>query len=244
MPELKNNNIPAGKLYLIPTVLSDDDSALLSLPVSVIQAVQDCHVFFAENERTARRFLKKLWKEIVIDNYNWHTIHKAEEHLLTDLKKYLKEGKNAGIISEAGCPCIADPGQKLVAAAHSILAQVIPLTGPSSVLLALMASGMNGQGFRFAGYLPVESSQRKKAIKELEADSAKNDCTEIFIETPYRNNQLLQDILHACYKDTWLCIAADITSSRQCIETRKISEWAKHIPELHKRTVIFLLYAK
>lgn len=238
-----NNNIKAGKLYLIPTVLCEDDSALLSLPASVPEAVKDCDVFFAENERTARRFLKKIWKEIIIDNYQWHTIHKAEDSVVTDLKKCLQEGKNAGIISEAGCPCIADPGQKLVAAAHAVHAEVIPVTGPSAILLALMASGMNGQSFRFTGYLPVESSQRKKAIKNLENDSAKNNCTEIFIETPYRNNQLVKDILQTCHNDTLFCIAVDITSSQQTIITKRIRDWKKQVPELHKRTAVFILYA-
>jgi 16S rRNA (cytidine1402-2'-O)-methyltransferase len=238
-----NQPPPQGKLYLVPSVLHDDDIAFNSLSPSVKDAVKDCQVFFAENERTARRFLKKLWPQIIIDNYRWYTIHKAEDDVINDLKKYLADGKNAGIISEAGCPCIADPGQKLVAAAHTINAKVIPLTGPSSILLALMASGMNGQGFRFAGYLPIETSLRRKAVKDLENDSAKNNCTQVFIETPYRNNQLLGDIINVCNANTNLCIATDITSANEKIFTKKIKEWKKDLPQLHKHTVTFLLYA-
>ena len=237
-----NTNTPKGKLYLIPTVLHDDDIALKSLSPSVLEAAKECQVFFVEDERTARRFLKKIWKEIVIDDYIWHTIHKAEDGLINNLKKYLLEGKNAGILSEAGCPCIADPGQKLVAAAHAIHAKVIPFTGPSSILLALMASGMNGQGFRFSGYLPIESTQRKNAIKDLETESEKNNCTQIFIETPYRNNQLLNDILQVCNQNTFLCVAMDITSPLEKIITKTITEWKKELPQLHKHTVVFLLY--
>lgn len=236
-----NKTLPQGKLYLIPTVLHDSENGFTHLPPLILEAVKNCHVFFAENERTARRFLKKLWPQIVIDNYIWHTIHKAEETLINDVKKYLNEGKNAVIISEAGCPGIADPGQKLIAAAQSIQAQVIPVTGPSSILLALMASGMNGQQFRFAGYLPVDSLQRKKAIKDLENDSLKNNCTEIFIETPYRNNQLLKDILETCRQETLLCIATEVTSAEEKIITQSIKNWKKNIPDINKKNVIFLM---
>ena len=239
---MKTNTL-LGKLYLIPTVLHDDDIALKSLSTSIPEAVKECQIFFVENERTARRFLKKIWKEMVIDDYIWHTIHKAEDNLINEFKKYLTLGKTIGILSEAGCPCIADPGQKLVAAAHSINAKVIPLTGPSSILLALMASGMNGQGFKFYGYLPIDSIERKKVIKDLETDSAKNNCTQIFIETPYRNNQLFNDILLVCNENTFLCIALNITSSSEKIITKNINAWKNDDPQLHKHTVVFLLYS-
>ena len=155
----------------------------------------------------------------------------------------LKEGKNIGIISEAGCPGIADPGQILIAAAQQIRATVKPLVGPSSILLALMSSGMNGQCFQFVGYVPIDAAARKKTIKELEEYSFKKNCTQILIETPYRNNQLLQDIISVCKPETKFCIAADITSSAESIRTKKISEWKNAMPDLHKRPVIFLLHA-
>src|SRR5215831_13202284 len=201
-----------GKVYLIPTVLHDDEKALQTLPSYILEAIKDCSVFFVENEKTARRFFKKLWKEMVIDNYEWHAIHKAEETVRTKFIQLLSEGKNIGIVSEAGCPGIADPGQILVEAAQQINAMVHPLVGPSSILLALMASGMNGQCFQFVGYLPIESLARKKTIKELEEYSHKKNCTQIFIETPYRNNQLIHDILNTCKAETKFCIAVDITA--------------------------------
>jgi 16S rRNA (cytidine1402-2'-O)-methyltransferase len=233
-----------GKVYLIPTVLHEDEKALQTIPPYILNAVKDCTVFFVENEKTARRFLKKLWKEMVIDNYQWYTIHKAEDEVKARFLNHLKEGKNIGIISEAGCPCIADPGQILVNVAQQINATIIPLVGPSSILLALMASGMNGQSFQFTGYLPIDSVERKKAIRELEEYSFKKNCTQIFIETPYRNNQLVKDILQTGKDETLFCIAVDITSSTEKIQTKKIKDWKNDIPELHKHPAIFLLLSK
>ena len=233
-----------GKVYLIPTVLHDDEKALQALPFYILDSIKDCSVFFVENEKTARRFFKKLWKEMVIDNYDWHTIHKAEESVRIKFIQLLKDGKNIGIISEAGCPGIADPGQILVEAAQQMNATVLPLVGPSSILLALMASGMNGQCFQFVGYLPIESSARKKTIKELEEYSHKKNCTQIFIETPYRNNQLINDVLSTCKAETKFCIAVDITASTESIKTKTIKEWKQQVPELNKRPAIFLLLAK
>ena len=232
-----------GKVYLIPTVLHDDEKALEALPSYILAAIKDCSVFFVENEKTARRFFKRLWKEMVIDNYEWHAIHKAEEAVKTKFIQLLKEGKNIGIVSEAGCPGIADPGQILVEAAQQMNATVHPLVGPSSILLALMASGMNGQCFQFIGYLPIESSARKKTIKELEEYSYKKNCTQIFIETPYRNNQLINDVLNMCKAETKFCIAVDITASTENIKTKTIKEWKQEVPELNKRLAIFLLLA-
>jgi 16S rRNA (cytidine1402-2'-O)-methyltransferase len=230
-----------GNVYLIPSFLYDD--AVETIPFYVAEAVKECHVFFVENERSARRYLKKIWREMVIDDYQWFTIHKAElevQHQFIDL---LKEGKNIGIISEAGCPGIADPGQVLVEAAQKLNATIKPLVGPSSILLALMASGMNGQCFQFNGYLPIDSTARKKMIRELETDSAKRNCTQIFIETPYRNNQLLGDILQSCKDETKVCVAVDITAPTESIKTKTVKQWKKEVPDIHKKLCIFLIQA-
>lgn len=230
-----------GKVYLIPTVLHEE--AIQTISPYILDAVKDCSVFFVEQEKTARRFLKKLWREIVIDDYQWFAIHKAETEVRVKFVQLLKEGKNIGIISEAGCPGIADPGQILVEAAQSIHAVVKPLVGPSSILLALMASGMNGQCFQFHGYLPIEGAERKKKIKELETDSYKRNCTQLFIETPYRNNAMINDLLHACKQETKLCIAVDITAANESIQTKTIQDWKKQPIDIHKRLAIFLLHA-
>ena len=230
-----------GKVYLIPTVLHEE--ALDTIPAYILDAVKDCSVFFVEQEKTARRFLKKLWREMVIDDYQWFAIHKAEAEVRSQFVQILKEGKNIGIISEAGCPGVADPGQVLVEAAQAINAVVKPLVGPSSILLALMASGMNGQCFQFHGYLPIDAAERKKKIKELETDSYKRNCTQLFIETPYRNNVLINDLLQACKQESRLCIAVDITAANDSIQTKTIQEWKKQPVDIHKRLAIFLLHA-
>ena len=231
-----------GNVFLIPTFLHEN--ALETIPPYVAEAVRQCKVFFVENERTARRYLKVLWREIVIDDYQWFTIHKAETEVQQAFTALLKEGKTIGIISEAGCPGVADPGQLLVNAAHKTGAMVKPLVGPNSILLALMASGMNGQRFQFAGYLPIETAARKSALKELESESVKKNCTQIFIETPYRNNQLVKEILAVCKSETQLCIAADITAASETIQTKTVTAWKSQIPDIHKRLAIFLLYAQ
>lgn len=231
----------SGKLYLIPTVLHED--ALETIPSYLLDAVKDCQVFFVETEKTARRFLKKIWKEMVIDDYQWFTIHKAEQEVKQQFLQLLKAGKNIGIISDAGCPGIADPGQLLIEAAQQANITVKPLVGPSSILLALMASGMNGQCFQFHGYLPIDSFERKKKIKELEADSQKRNCTQLFIETPYRNNPLIKDVLEACHEETRFCIAVDITGSLETIRTQSVKKWKQEVPGIHKRLAIFLLHA-
>ena len=228
-------------IYLIPTVLAD--GATGCLPSYILDAVKQCSVFFVENERTARRFLKLLWKEMVIDNYEWYNMSTVNEKSATDFKQKLKEGKTIGIISEAGCPGVADPGQALVHIAQDMNVTVKPLVGPSSILLALMASGMNGQQFQFVGYLPIEAAERAKAIKNVETESKQKGCTQIFIETPYRNNQLVETVLKICHPQTRLCIAADITGSEEAIQTKTIQQWKDGLPQLHKRPVIFLLQA-
>jgi len=230
-----------GNVYLIPIFLHED--AIETIPAYILDAVKQCSVFFVENEKTARRYLKRLWREMVIDDYTWVAIHKAEEEVKAQFVQQLREGKNIGIISEAGCPGVADPGQILVEAAQEINAVIKPLVGPSSILLALMASGMNGQQFRFNGYLPIDSSERKKAIKELELDSHKNNCTQVFIETPYRNNQLIKELLHSCREDTRLCIAVDITAPSESIQTKTVKQWKAINIDIHKRLAIFLLHS-
>ena len=234
-------------VYLIPSLL--DENGIHTIPLYITDAVKNCQVFFVENERTSRRFLKLLWKaclpgqEMVIDNYEWFTIHKAEEGAISIFKQKLKEGKAIGIISEAGCPGIADPGQLLVAAAQEMNVEVKPLVGPNSILLALMASGMNGQQFHFAGYLPIDNQQRMQAVKELENESKKKNCTQLFIETPYRNNQLIEVILKTCNPSTRFCIAVDITGEKEWIKTKTVAEWKKEKIDIHKRPAIFLLSA-
>lgn len=230
-----------GKIYLIPTVLQED--AIQTIPTYVIDAIKDCQVFFVETEKNTRRFFKKVWKEMVIDDYEWYTIHKAEESVKSSFLAALNAGKNIGIVSDAGCPGIADPGQILIEIAQANQIIIEPLVGPSSILLALMASGMNGQNFHFHGYLPIDGIERKKKIKELESDSSIKNTTHIFIETPYRNNQLLNDIIQACKSSTKICIGVNITGPTEKIQTKTVSEWSKQLPELHKIPTIFLLQA-
>jgi 16S rRNA (cytidine1402-2'-O)-methyltransferase len=226
-------------VYLIPAPL--DEESTESIPAYVLSAIKKCTVLFVENERTARRYLKKLDKAIVIDEFEWFTIHKAEAQVKQQLTQAIKNNKTIGIISEAGCPGIADPGQLLIEAAHKQGAVVKPLVGPSSILLAIMASGMNGQQFSFVGYLPIEEPQRKKKLMQLEDLSVKFNSTQVFIETPYRNNQLLDTILKTCKSSTQLCIAANLTGANETIQTKTIKEWAAQKPDLHKQPVIFCL---
>jgi 16S rRNA (cytidine1402-2'-O)-methyltransferase len=226
-------------IYLVPCVL--DEAATNTIPLYIVDAVKNCSVIFAENERTARRFLKSICKEIVIDDYEWFTVHKAEEELISTFKQKIAAQKNITIISEAGCPGIADPGQILIAAAQQMNAIIKPLVGPSSILLALMASGMNGQQFEFVGYLPIDNNERLKRIKELETASEKNNSTKIFIETPYRNNQLIETVLKTCKPSTKFCIAAELTSANEYIKTKTVAEWKKEKTDFHKKPVIFLI---
>jgi 16S rRNA (cytidine1402-2'-O)-methyltransferase len=229
-----------GVVYLIPSLL--DETGADALPAYIKEAVKNCQVFFVENERTARRYLKKIYPEIKIDDYEWYPASDASGASDT-FKKILLQGRTIGILSEAGCPGIADPGQELVALAHELDAEVKPLVGPNSVLLALMASGLNGQRFQFLGYLPVKEPARSIAIKETEAESKKKNCTQVFIETPYRNNQLMEALIITCHPSTRLSIAARLTGEKQWIKTRTLAEWKKNPPDLHKQPVIFLLLA-
>ena len=228
-------------IYLIPCVLAED--AAQTIPTYIIDAVKKCQVIFAENERTARRFLKMMEKSIVIDSFEWFAIHKVEEAALKNFTQKIKEEKTIAIISEAGCPGVADPGQILIAAAQKLHCVIKPLVGPNAILLALMASGMNGQQFEFVGYLPIDNNERIKRLKELELSSKKNNSTKIFIETPYRNNQLVESILKTCDNKTLFCVAVNLTAACESIKTMQLSEWKTKKPELHKQPAIFLLYA-
>ena len=234
--------MPAATVYLIPTVLSEGQ--ITTLPSYLLDAVKQCSVFFVENERTVRRYLKMLWKEMVIDNYEWYNIKEVNVEIVSAFKKAIRENKTIGIISEAGCPGIADPGQQLVMIAQEMNVTVKPLVGPNSILLALMGSGMNGQQFQFVGYLPIDNIERVKAIKNLEIQSRQNNCTQIFIETPYRNNQLLDVLLKTCQPKTKICVAVDLTADTEMIKTKTAKEWRTSIPQLHKRPAIFLLYTE
>ncbi len=225
-------------VHLIPSLLAEE--GLNAIPPYVIDAIKNCQVFFAENERTTRRYFKQVWKEMVIDDYEWHVI---SDNSSETFKQKIKEGKNIGIVSEAGCPGVADPGQALIAIAQEMTVEIKPLVGPNSILLALMASGMNGQQFQFVGYLPIDNNQRIKSIKDLETESVKKKCTQIFIETPYRNNQLIEAMLKNCSPSTKLCIAVDITGKKEWIKTKTIAEWQKNKPDIHKRPAIFLIYS-
>lgn len=228
-------------IYLIPSFLSEN--AIQTIPLYVMQAVQDCTIIFAENERTARRFLKSMDKAIDINRFEWHTIEKDETTMLETFRAKLRENKNMAIISEAGCPGVADPGQAMIAEAQRAGISIKPLVGPNSILLALMASGMNGQHFCFLGYLPIDHAEKIKKIKSIEEASFKNKSTQIFIETPYRNNQLLQSILQTAKSATRLCIAINITAENESIRTMTINDWRKEEIDLHKKPVIFLLQA-
>ena len=228
-------------VYLIPSVL--DLAAIDTIPESVVSAIKNCQVIFAENERTARRFFKSIWSAIVIDDYEWYTIHNAEDAQLQAFRSKIAEGKNVAIISEAGCPGIADPGQILVNEAQKLNVTVKPLVGPCSIILALMASGMNGQQFQFVGYLPIDMLPRAARIKELEEESAKKKCTQIFIETPYRNNQLIETLLKTLKLTSRLCIACDLTAVTEIVKTRTVAAWRQESTDFHKRPVIFLIQA-
>jgi 16S rRNA (cytidine1402-2'-O)-methyltransferase len=228
-------------VYLIPSFL--DEEGMDALPGYLLPAIQKTEVFFVENERSARRFLKKLWKEMDIDRHLWFAIHKAEENIVEEFLRQIKLGKQIAILSEAGCPGIADPGQILVAAAQEAGALIKPLVGPSSILLALMASGMNGQHFQFHGYLPIDGNERSRRIKELEMLSRKEGSAQIFIETPYRNLSLMDSLMKTCAGTTRLCVAVNLTGGKESIQTKTIEAWRKAIPEINKMPAIFILQA-
>lgn len=229
-------------LYLIPTSLGETDLDRI-LPAYNNEIVNRLDFFIVEDVRTARRFLKKINPATDIDSKTFYVLnqHTRPEEIAGFLKP-LSEGREVGVISEAGCPAIADPGADVVAIAQEKGFKVVPLVGPSSILLALMASGFNGQSFAFNGYLPVQLADRTKAIKRLENRAHSEKQSQIFIETPYRNMKMLEDILAVCQPATRLCIAADITLETEFIRTKTIRYWKKQLPDLNKRPCIFILY--
>jgi 16S rRNA (cytidine1402-2'-O)-methyltransferase len=229
-------------LYLIPTSLGE--SAFDSiLPPRNTQIVTDLKYFIVEDVRTARRFLKKANPAIDIDTLTFFVLnqHTSPEEISGFLKP-MYAGNDMGVLSEAGCPAIADPGADVVAISQRNNFTVVPLVGPSSILLSLMASGFNGQSFAFVGYLPIQSDERSKALKKLESRAYSENQSQIFIETPYRNMKMLEEILKTCQPLTRLCIAVDITLETEVIKTKTIKEWKTQLPDLNKRPCIFILY--
>jgi 16S rRNA (cytidine1402-2'-O)-methyltransferase len=230
-----------GKLFLIPTTLGETEP-LEVLPLTIKQAVEQIDHFIVENEKTARRFIKKITPRKSQGILRFSVLNKFTE--AETLPEYLKPclgGKPVGVLSEAGCPAIADPGAIIVKLAHEKGIQVVPMVGPSSIILALMSSGLNGQNFAFNGYLPIEAAGRKKAIKHLEKKSRDLGQTQLFMETPYRNDKLVPELLKTLNGETWLCIASDITLKTEFIRTLRVRQWAGVVPELHKRPTIFAI---
>lgn len=229
-----------NKLYLIPTSIHDEDEAQ-NIPTSVFEIVQALRLFIVEEERTARRYLKDLSKDFPLQDsaffvYNEHHLAGEAPHILDKIG-----ARDCGLLSEAGAPCVADPGSQIVLEAHRRGIEVIPLVGPSAILLALMASGLNGQRFCFHGYLPKEKGERVSALRDLEERSWKKMETQIFMEAPYRNENLLNDVLCVCRKDTWLCVACDLCGPTQFVKTMPIERWRENIPAIDKRPTLFLL---
>lgn len=229
-----------GKLFLIPTPVGGDLGE--SLPPAVLEVIRGLGEFIVEDERTARRFLSKVGldrpiREIQLRRLSEHT----RESEYSGLLRSIVNGKNVGLLSEAGCPCVADPGSPLVKLAQSLGVEVIPLVGPSSIVLALMASGLGGQNFAFVGYLPKERSARIRRIHELEHLVRRQEQTQLFIETPYRNNHVLEDLLDQLDPNTHLCLAVEVGSPNASIQTKQVVEWIKMAPDLSGRPTVFLI---
>ena len=232
-----------GKLYLIPTTLGDFETAGMVLPDYNNRLTHQLSVFIVENIRTARRFLKKTGHPLSIDEMTFYELgkHTPKEQVASYLSQ-INSGTSIGLLSEAGTPCIADPGSVIVQQAHESGVEVIPLVGPNSIILALMASGFNGQQFTFHGYLPVDKKELVRKLKDLEMDSLKNNRTHIFIETPYRNTQMFESIKSTCNPNTLLCIATNLTLPSQRIKSQAVSLWKKEKVDLHKKPTVFLIY--
>lgn len=228
-----------GSVYLIPIPIAEGASHTLA-PEIATHTLQIRH-YFVENLRTARRFLKALHPSIVIDELSFSEIDKHRGADTRTFREWIKAGHSIGIMSESGCPGIADPGADIVAIAQEMNATIIPLTGPNSMILALMASGLNGQSFCFNGYLPVKEPARSQKIKALEAVSKKEQQTQLFIETPYRNNILLDELLKHCQNSTRICIAQNITAENASIKTKTVTDWKKNKPALEKAPTVFLM---
>jgi 16S rRNA (cytidine1402-2'-O)-methyltransferase len=230
-----------GKLYLIPTRLGDN-APLEVLPISIKKIIETVDDYIVENEKTARRFIKKISSNKSQESLNIHIINKYTE--ASELPSYLNpcvNGSPVGLLSEAGCPGVADPGAEIVKIAHEKDIQVVPLVGPSSILLALMSSGMNGQNFAFNGYLPIDKSERKSALKKLERISFEHNQSQLFIETPYRNNKMLEEICMSLHNNTRVCVACDITLPTEYIKTQTVKDWKHTNIDLHKRPSIFII---
>jgi len=231
-----------GKLYLIPTTLGESNPNDV-LPQTVKRAIEFIDYYIVENEKTARKFIKSIFPEKVQSSLTLSTLNKhteVSEH--SEMIQPCLKGINIGLMSEAGCPGVADPGAAIVKIAHEKGIQVVPLVGPSSILLAMMGSGMNGQSFAFNGYLPIDKSDKKSALKNYENLSHNKNQSQIFIETPYRNNKLLEDFIQILQPNTYLCIASDLTLPTEYIKTMKVSEWKKTKIDLHNRPTIFIIH--
>jgi 16S rRNA (cytidine1402-2'-O)-methyltransferase len=228
-------------LYLIPSSLGNEDPEYF-LPKETLNVIHRLSFFIVENEKTARAFLKSCKITIPQQELNIFELdkHNPNQDILEFLKP-AKEGHSIGLLSEAGCPAVADPGALIVAAAHKLNITVKPLVGPSSLLLALMASGLDGQRFCFHGYLPIEKEARVKAIQKLEKEAQQKKETQLFIETPYRNNQMLNDLLASCNNETRVCLAVSLNTAEEWIKTLRIQDWKKQTPDINKKPCVFLL---
>lgn len=237
-------NSKTGKLYMIPCYFDESQDPIQIIPPVVQSAILDCKYFIVEEKRTARRYLRKSGYQGSLDDEVFFELnkHTNKDHLSSFLDRCM-QGENAGMISEAGCPGVADPGAEIARIAHKRNIQVVPLPGPSSILMALMASGMNGQQFCFNGYIPVDKTERIKKIREMERTSREHRRSEIFMDTPFRNNHLFEDILQTCSASTLLCVACDITLPSELIITRSIESWKRIPMDIHKRLAIFILFA-
>lgn len=230
-----------GSLYLIPTTISKNTESKV-LSKEVYNTINKINIFIVENIRTSRRYIKSINPKIKIDDLTFIPFGKYDKiDFEKDCLKYFLNGYDIGIISESGSPCIADPGSEIVKSAHEFNIRVIPISGPSSILLSLMASGLTGQNFCFHGYLPIEKKERIYKLKKLESLSKRENQTQIFIETPYRNLKLFQSIINICSNHTYLCIACDLTLDTEYIATKTIFFWKNQIPDIHKRPTIFLI---
>lgn len=229
-----------GKLYLIPNLLGGDTAQIV--PPYVLEQISLIRHFIVEKEREARRYLIKLGFQTPIDELTFFVLDKYQKDKnIGSFLQVAQEGKDIGLISDAGCPAIADPGALVVAAAHRKKLKIVPFVGPSSIVLSLMASGLNGQQFAFNGYLPIDKEERSRKIKNLDKLVQKEGSTQIFIETPYRNDKLLQDLIKVCNPNTRLCVACDVTLPTEYIFSQSIKEWKQTKVDLHKRPTVFLL---
>lgn len=231
-----------ASLILIPTTLGPLETTKKVLPDYNTKITHKIDVFIVEQLRTARRFLRKINHPIPIDDMTFYELNKhTNPNETSNYLSAIKQGKSIGLISEAGTPCVADPGAEIVKMAHQQGINVIPLVGPNSIILALMASGFNGQNFTFHGYLPVDKNERSKRIKELEVQASKNKQTQIFIETPYRNMQMLETLHNTCKPNTQLCIACNISLDTEFIKTKSIYDWKQKTADLNKKPTVFLI---